>query len=61
MTVRDLIKELLDYNPNAQIYPIANNSTQPFSISFGGVGCKKENCSFVCIECDELNQHEAVE
>ena len=60
MTVRDLIKKLLDYNQDAQISPLANNKQQPFSVSYGGAeGCKKETCSFVYIDCDDINQHEA--
>lgn len=61
MKVRDLIKKLLDYNPDAEIAPLAHNRKQPFSISYGsGEGCKKENCDIVYIDCDELNQNESV-
>ncbi len=61
MKVKDLITKLLDYNLDAEVCPRANNKRQPFSISWGsGDGCKKTTCSEVFIDCDDLNQHEAV-
>ena len=60
MTVKDLIKQLLDYNQDAVISTLANNHEQPFSISFGGAdGCKKETCDSVYIDLYDLNQNES--
>ena len=60
MTVKDLIKQLLDYNQDAVISSLVSNQKHPFSISFGSSdGCKKETCEAVYIELDDFNQNES--
>ena len=50
MTVRELIKELLDYNPEATVQVIVYNYVEEFDITYGSSdGCTKENCDNVSL------------
>lgn len=47
MTVKELIKQLLDYNPNAQVY-IGDNLYNEIELTYGSSdGVTKENCEDV--------------
>ena len=60
MKVKEMIKKLEQYNPDAEMAVVANNKNQKFSIAFGSSeGCTKENCSSVSIMLDELNRYES--
>lgn len=55
MKVRDLIKELLDYNMDAEVSVIAHCKKEKFSMSYGGgEGMSKEHCNDVGIYVDRL-------
>ena len=57
MTVRDLIRELLDYNLDAVVYVDDNLYNTP-SLSYGGgEGCTKKNCDDVGIHIDGMNEN----
>lgn len=65
MLVKDLIKKLSDFNPNAAVLVVAHDTLQTFSIGFGHQGdasedakCTPENCSIVTISCDKTNTKE---
>jgi len=55
MKVNQLIKELSEYNPDADITVIAHNKSYDFSICYGfSEGRKKDNCESVDIYVDDL-------
>lgn len=55
MKVKDLIKELLDYNMEADVSVIAHNKEHDFSISFSGSeGVLKNQTEEVSFYVDEL-------
>jgi hypothetical protein len=59
ITVREMITNLLEYNLDAIIAPLAHNKKQPFSFCIGGAdGGTKHDCDEVFIECTDLNQDE---
>jgi len=49
MKVKDLIKELNSYNPEAEVSVISNYNKQEFSVCYGdeGEGTSKENTNSV--------------
>ena len=50
MKVKELIKELKNYNPDA-VLTVGDNFYNGISISFGYTeGCTKLNCQFVCFD-----------
>ena len=50
LTVRELIKYLLDCNLDAKVF-VGNNSNNGISIGLcGGEGCTKENCDEISID-----------
>lgn len=52
-TVRDLIKALADFNPDAQVF-IGDNLNNHVILSWGGAdGCTKENCEDVGFHIEE--------
>lgn len=55
MKVKQLIKKLQQYNPNARIAVVAHNTVYEFTICFGcSEGVKKANCEEVDLFVDEL-------
>ncbi len=59
MKVKELIKELEQYNPDAEMETIADNRKQRFSLTFGGGdGATKMNCESVSIYLDDMNSSE---
>ena len=60
---RDVIKTLLDYNPDADVEVVINNKGYDFSFSWGSSdGVTKANCDIVSLFVDEFNiseQHES--
>jgi hypothetical protein len=55
MTVKDLIKKLLDYNLDAEVSVVAHHRAEEFSISYGGgEGVTKKNCESVSFYVDRL-------
>ena len=66
-TIRDLIKELMDYNPDAKIF-IGDNLYNHVAISYvGEEGCTKKNCDSVGFHiegednCEKVNEEIADE
>jgi hypothetical protein len=63
MKVKELIKRLADFNPEAEVDVIANNHPHEFSICWGGhldsEGTTKLNTTGVSIYVDDLNQSES--
>ena len=62
MIIRDLIKELLDYNPDAKINVVINSKPY-FDLSFGygaldGEGMNKKKTTSVSIIIDDLNTND---
>ena len=56
MKVKELIRKLVEYNQEADIRIIVNNSPRPFEISFGSSeGVTKEDCDNVSflIDCKQ--------
>ena len=50
MTVKELIKELLEYNTNAEVFVSVNYKDENFSFAWGGSeGCNKSNCENVSL------------
>ena len=61
MKVKKLIKELLDYNMEAEVKVIANHKKYDYSIAFGGKeGVGKHNTKEVSFYVDELCTNEQV-
>lgn len=61
MKVKELIKELLDYNMEAEVKVVANNKKYDYSIAFGGKeGVEKHNTKEVSFYVDELCTNEQV-
>ena len=59
MKLKELIKDLQEYNLEADINVIVHCKTYLFSLSFGdGEGCTKENCDNVSFYVDELCTNE---
>lgn len=60
MKVRGLIKELLDYNLDADISVIAHCKEEEFTLTFGGggEGETKDDCSVVNFYVDSLCTNE---
>ena len=57
LTVKELIKILLDYNMDAPITAIVNNRHYNFTMTFGGSeGVSKETAEEVAFYIDELNK-----
>jgi hypothetical protein len=55
VTVKDLIKKLLDYNLDAEVLVVAHHRAEEFSISYGGgEGVTKKNCESVSFYVDRL-------
>lgn len=55
MTIRELIKKLGEYNPEARVDVIAHNRSEEFSIVFGGAeGDTKETTDSVSFYVDQL-------
>lgn len=62
ITVRNLIKMLLDYNLDAYVSVIAHCRKFEFSLTnSNGEGCTKENCKEVSFYVDELCNNEKTE
>jgi len=63
MKVKELIKSLLDYNMDADVDVIANNTRQEFTLTYGGhtdgEGTPKAKTSAVGIYVDALCQNES--
>jgi len=60
MKVRDVIKQLLDHNLDAEIGVIVHNKKEEFTLSFGGGdGATKESAGEVSFYVDSLNNQEA--
>lgn len=58
MTVRELIKELLDYNQDAIVF-VGDNIYNTPELCFGGSdGCTKKNCEDVGILIKERNDND---
>ena len=60
MTVKELIKKLLDYNMEAEVKVIAHCKQYDYSITIGGAeGVEKHNTKEVSFYVDELcgNEH----
>jgi hypothetical protein len=58
MKVKELIKKLNEYNPEANFYVIVNSYPKDFEICFGtSEGCTKENCDSVdiMVNCESEN------
>ena len=52
VTVKDLIKELLDFNPDA-IVQIGDNFENRVALGWSGSeGCDKTNCKYLCLDID---------
>lgn len=61
MKVKEIIKELANYNPEAKIVVVAHCKQYNFSLSFGEAeGVEKENCQTVSFYVDELCTNEQV-
>lgn len=59
MKVKELINRLYDFNEEADVCVIANFAVCDFSLSYGGgENTTKDNCTFVGLYVDELNQPE---
>jgi hypothetical protein len=60
MKVSELVEQLGNYNPDADVDVIAMNKRQDFSLTYGDCeGATKENCAVVSFYVDELNQSES--
>lgn len=60
-TVKEIIKELEKFNPDAKVAVIAHNKAHNFSLSWGsqdGEGVKKGSCTSMAFYVDELCQSE---
>ena len=58
-TVKSLIIELLNYNMNAKVGIISNNTEYDFSLTFGSSeGVVKENCDTVSFYVDKTCSNE---
>ena len=61
MKLKDLIKELQEYNPEAETNVVAHCKAYEFSLSSGGSdGSNKSNCEDVSFYVDELCTNENV-
>lgn len=59
MKVRELIKELEEYNPEAETSVVVHNVLEEFSICYcGPEGVTKENCEDVSFYVDRLCSNE---
>lgn len=59
MKVKDLIRELLTFNLEAETNVVAHCKSYNYSLSCGGGdGCTKENCKDVSFYVDELCTNE---
>lgn len=59
MKVKELKKKLEEYNPEAQVSVVVNNTPLAFSIAFGtSEGCTKENCGDVLFDVRGMNSTE---
>ena len=55
MKVKDLIADLSEYNPEAEINVVAHCRDFKFSLSYGSSEmCNKKNCETVSVYADEL-------
>jgi len=60
ITVKQFIKKLKRYNPDAKMNVIANNRKQGFSLAFGdNEGVTKKSCLSVSIFVDKTNKSES--
>lgn len=59
MKIKDLIKELKKFNPEADVTVVVHNYPEDFSITWGNAeGCTKENCDEVSFYVDRLCDNE---
>lgn len=60
MKIKELIKKLQEFNPEAETKVIVHNYSEAFSITWGGEseGETKENCKGVAFYVDRLCQSE---
>lgn len=59
MTVKELIKKLLDYNLDAEVSVVVHHTAEEFSITCGGSdGSTKNNCESVSFYVDRLCNNE---
>lgn len=59
MKVKHLIKELLEYNLDAEISVVAHCKKEEFTITYGNSeGCTKQNCDSVSFYLDRLCTNE---
>jgi hypothetical protein len=59
MKLKELIKKLSEYNPEAKVNVISNNRPYEFSITYGNFeGCEKYNCDYVDFYVDETCESE---
>ena len=60
MTVKELIKELLEYNTNAEVFVTVNSKDEKFTLAYGGdEGCNKTNCENVSLYIDSSINNES--
>ena len=61
MKVKDLIRELLDYNMDAEIFVVVHCRKEEFTITYGGSqDCTKQNTDSIGIYVDRLCTNEQV-
>ena len=61
VTVKDLIKELLDFNPDA-IVQIGDNFENRVALGWsGGEGCAKKDCQYLCLDIAGNEKDEVAE
>jgi hypothetical protein len=61
MKLRNLFKELLDYNLDAEVNVIAHCTPYKFSLSYGSSeGVEKSNCDEISFYVDALNTDEHI-
>jgi hypothetical protein len=59
MNIKELIDELTNYNPSAEVGIVINNKPYDFTLAFGSAdGCEKHNCESVSFYIEELNTNE---
>lgn len=63
MKVKDVVKELLKYNQEADINVISKNTPYKFSFAYGtSEGCTKENCESVSLYLEnEFNMDDIID
>jgi hypothetical protein len=60
MIVKELIKELLEYNMNADVFVSVNSKDEKFTLAYGGSeGCNKTNCENVSLYIDSSINNES--